>query len=102
MVQAALSVRVQRPNQSMLANPALFPAWPLARALPAFPSREQQSLVAARRGSECILQDLAALASTKRSSKPSLSAQAHVRPVESIGVGKQKTRARNPEDSVLS
>ncbi|XP_063006372.1 uncharacterized protein LOC134414975 [Melospiza melodia melodia] len=48
------------------------------RALPAFPSREQQSLVAARRASECgSLRDLlAALASAKHSRKPSLGSQA--------------------------
>lgn len=61
----------------MLANAALPPAVPAARALPAFPSREQQSLVAARRASECgSFRDLAALASAKHSSKPSLSSQA--------------------------
>lgn len=41
LVQVALSVCV-------LSNAALPPALPAARALPAFPSREQQSLVAAR------------------------------------------------------
>lgn len=91
-------------SECVLANAALPPALPEARALPAFPSREQQSLVAARWCSECgSLRDLlAALASAKHSSKPSLSSQAHVRPVKSIGVGKQKIHAPSFEDSGLS
>lgn len=71
VVQVTLSVGV-------LANAALPTALSAARALPAFPSREQQSLVAALRASECgSLRDLlAALASAKHSSKPSLGSQA--------------------------
>lgn len=36
-------------------DPALPPVRPLARALPASPSREQQNLVGARMGCQCIL-----------------------------------------------
>lgn len=65
LVQMALSVCV-------LANAAFPLALPAARGLSAFSSREQQSLVAARRASECgSLRDLlATLASAKHSGKP--------------------------------
>lgn len=86
---------VRGPSQSKLANPAL------ARALPAFPSREQQSLVAACRGSECILQDFVHCLPPQNTAVKHW-ARRHVGPVRSIGVNKQKTHARNPKNLVLS
>lgn len=74
---------------------------PLFGALPAFPSREQQRLVAACGGSESILQDF--LYFLLQNTTVNLHwACRHVRPIKSTGVNKQKTCASSPINLVLS